>query len=485
MKRFYLLLSGLVLAASLLAQPKYIFYFIGDGMGVNQVLGSEMYLAEKESIIGRKQLCMTQFPVAGYISTYSASNSITDSSAAGTCLATGTKTINGRLGLNPDGKSVQTIAECLKEEGWSIGITTSVSIDHATPASFYAHVEKRGDYYTIGSQLAESKFDFFGGAAFYQPDSKDGSGENLYQLCKQNGYSFCSGYKEYMEHGRDADKVILLPENEGKDSHYQGIGRIERAIDKQPENISLDQITAAGIDFLSRQGKPFFMMVEGGQIDWACHANDAATTIQEVLAFDKAIEQAFRFYKEHPEETLIIVTADHETGGFSLGNSHYELALRLLDNQKCSAAVLSDMLKSLHQKQGKNLSFAQVQELFRQQLGLYDAVQISADENKALEDTFKKMKQNKVSDMKTLYASMNALSDQAIQLLNKKAMIAWTTHSHTAASVPVFAIGHASEHFTGFYDNADLAPLMLKIALGKNESKKVVRTKSGSLKPMY
>ena len=464
MKRLFLAIFALMCVLTASAQVKYVFYMIGDGMGPNQVLATEMYLAELEGRIGRKQLCMTRFPFSGQLSTYSASNGITDSSAAGTCLASGTKTTNHTLGLDAKGEPVKTVAEELHNDGWAIGIMTSVSIDHATPGAFYAHVESRSDYYTIGQQLAASNFDFFGGATFYQPynkkDPKDGP--NVYDLCEQAGYRFAHGYKEFGELA-DAEKLILIQAHEGLSKDYLGEGLLPYAIDKKPEDLTLPQITEAAIEFLSRKNQPFFMMVEGGAIDWACHSNDAATVIGEVIEFDQAIETAFKFYRQHPDETLIIVTADHETGGMALGNSNYNLNLQALQNQKESLDQLSDQIKEMHGQYGKNLKWQQVKDLLKAQLGLYAAVEVTKEEDAELQATFKQMLANKAKDEKSLYSSVSALSKQAVKLLNKKAKVGWTTGSHSAAAVPVFAIGPGAELFTGWHDNSEVAPLILKV----------------------
>ena len=173
MKRILLLCTLYFVTLSLFAQAKYVFYFIGDGMGANQVLGTEMYQSAIQGRpLGRVQTLMTTFPYSGHASSFSASNGITDSSAAGTCLATGSKTNNGTLGLDANGSELKTIAEELKEEGWGIGIMTTVAIDHATPAAFYAHVPDRDEYYKIGGQLISSQFDFFGGAGFHYPQGE-------------------------------------------------------------------------------------------------------------------------------------------------------------------------------------------------------------------------------------------------------------------------------------------------------------------------
>ena len=163
MKRLILVCAWLIgFAMASMAQAKYVFYFIGDGMGANQVLAAEMYQAALQGKIGRVPLLMSQFPYSGQAATFSASYGITDSAAAGTCLASGKKTNNGMIGQTPDGEPAYSVASQLKQEGWGVGIMSSVPVDHATPASHYAHAEKRYEYYKIGTHLTQSGFDFFG-----------------------------------------------------------------------------------------------------------------------------------------------------------------------------------------------------------------------------------------------------------------------------------------------------------------------------------
>lgn len=449
------------------AQPRYIFYFIGDGMGPNEVLLTEMYRAELEGHIGRIPLCMTQFPFTGQLTTFSRSNGITDSSAAGTALATGTKTKNGMLGVNPDGEPLRSVAEILHHSGWGVGITTSVSIDHATPGAFYAHVKNRSDYHTIGMQLIESQYEFFGGSTFLQPIGKeDPFAPSLYQEAQRADIAIAHGMIEADKLIHNAKRVILIPENEGTTEDYHGLGRLPFAIDKQPKDLTLPQITRAAIGQLTMKDR-FFLMVEGGEIDWACHDNDAATVIGEVEEFDAAIKEAFAFYMEHPDETLIIVTADHETGGLILGNSDYTLNLKLLKQQHCSVGELSNMLKALQKNYGKKLKWGQVKALFQEQLGFYKDVEISEEEDAMLQQLFAASKKNKQDDVKTLYQSLSKLSDAAVGLLNQKAKVGWTTRSHSATAVPVFAIGVGAERFTGWHDNTEVPLMLLDLALGK------------------
>ena len=161
MKRLSFVLVFSLIALLSMAQAKYVFFFIGDGMGAHQVLSTEMYLAELEGRIGRKSLLMTTFPYTGQVATFSASNGVTDSAASGTCLASGKKTDNGMIGQTADGTPAISVASRLKQQGWGVGIMTTVTIDHATPSAHYAHTPSRDNYYMIGTQLAESGFDFF------------------------------------------------------------------------------------------------------------------------------------------------------------------------------------------------------------------------------------------------------------------------------------------------------------------------------------
>lgn len=460
MKKYLFLFLWLV-SLSAAAEIKYVFYFIGDGMGANQVLATEMYLAELEGTIGRKQLCMTTFPFSGQLSTYSDSNGITDSAAAGTCLASGKKTTNGRLGTDPKGAWVESIATILKRLGWGVGVMTSVSIDHATPGAFYAHVDGRGETYTIGKQLTESGFDFFAGSSFVTPDNEK-QDENLYMLAEKQGYSIAHGLEEGHQL-LEKEKMILIPEKEGLDIHQPGRHKIGYAIDAQENDMRLPEMTSLAIDFLSAHHDRFFLMVEGGAIDWACHGNDGATAIVDILDFDESIKAAYAFYLQHPDETLIVVTADHETGGMALGNSDYTLNLQLLQHQTCSSDMLTDGFRALLDKSGSKTTWAQAQAYLQSRLGFYESVTLSAEDDAKLQEVFRQVLRNKSKSTKTLYKEVDALSTVALKILNRKAKLGWTTGSHSASAVPLFAVGRGAEVFTGWHDNSQVVPLILQI----------------------
>ena len=456
MKRILLSAWLLCVAIAIMAEAKYVFYFIGDGMGPNQVLNAEMYQAAIQGINGRLPLCMTQFPYSGQAATFSASDGITDSAAAGTCLASGKKTNNGMIGQTPDGAPVYSVASQLKAEGWGIGIMSTVPVDHATPASHYAHAEKRSNYYLIGTHLAESNFDFFGGGGFQRPINKDdASAPNLYDLCKKNGYTLVGSYAEAQKNIKKR-KLLLVPQTD-LDNPDRGAQALPYAIDQKDDDLTLAQIVDIAIQHLSKHDR-FFMMAEGGKIDYAGHGNDGATNIHEVIDFDRAIQLAYRFYEQHPDETLIVVTADHETGGLALGNNK-PLRLERLAYQKCSSDTLSARLSALCQQYAEQLTWEQVKTFLAENMGLFGELSVSAEEEAELQAAFSNMMRQQES-LKTLYADINALAAKAKELVNQKAGLGWTTHSHTATAVPIFAVGVGAEQFTGWHDNSEIAPLI-------------------------
>lgn len=462
MKRFILILCTVLCTLCTFGEIKYVFYFIGDGMGSNQVLGAEMYRAALEgNPLGRVQTLMTTFPHSGSASSYSKSNGITDSAAAGTCLATGSKTKNGMLGMDQDSARLKTIAEELKEQGWGIGIMTTVAIDHATPAAFYAHVIKRNKYYEIGKQLTSSNFDFFGGAGFHHPQGKnDDKKENLYALAQKAGYTLAHGYEEARAESQEASVEKLIMVQKGDTGKVHG-SNLSYAIDRKEGDLTLKQIVSVAIPFLQARHERFFMMVEGGMIDYACHGDDAATAFGETWDMNEAMQEAYAFYLAHPDETLIVVTADHETGGLALGNSDYTLQLDLLKNQKCSAWILSDLFVNLFDSK-KKPSWEEVKAIYTENLGFWDTVEITPEEEKKLQTLYKDACARKSKDTKTMYKTINALGNAGIALLNRKAHIGWTTRAHSAHAVPIFAIGHGAENFSGWHDNSDIVPLMRK-----------------------
>ena len=444
-------------------RAKYVFYFIGDGMGVNQVNGTETYLAALEGRIGTTPLCFGQFPYTGLVTTFSATNGVTDSAAGGTALAVGHKTKNGTIGMDKGHTTeIKSIAEEAKEKGYAVGIATSVSVDHATPSSFYAHVKDRGMYHQIGKDLIEANFDFYAGSDFLKPESKNtNDNKDLYSQCKDAGYVIAKGYDDFRKKSKKADKVILLQKDA---ANKEDRTSIPYAIDRPKGALTLQDITRAGINILSRNDNGFFFMIEGGKIDWACHSNDAATVFKEVIDLDEAVKVAYEFYEQHPDETLIVVTADHETGGIALGTGAYELHTDYLKYQKQSAGAFSKMIAQLHQTKGKDFLWEFVRQQLQENFGFWTNVPLNNRETERLQKAYKDFCEGVAKDTRTLYESENIIASTARKIMAQKAMIGWTSGGHSNGYVPVFAIGNGAKEFTGRIDNTDIPKKIAKVA---------------------
>lgn len=453
-------------------QPKYVFYLITDGTGINTVLGVEMMRAQLQGRIGRDTLCMTTFPVVGIASTYSYNSGITDSAASGTCLASGTKTYNGALGVAPDTTSVYSVAYWAHQKGIPTGVATSVCINHATPGAFYAHVPSRHQYYEIGKQLTTTGFDFFGGSDFSLDHSHRTleHRDSLYTLCQDSGYVIARGYEDYVAKAPEADKMILF---QSLDRTLSGNdGSLPYAIDAQPGQLSVYDVLKAEIDFLYKKSQKlgnrgFFLMNEiGGKVDYACHAQDGATAFREVCLVDSCVQLAYDFYLQHPDETLIILTADHETGGMSLGNQAggYVANFGLMDNQKCSTDSITRQFQQLRAETRNRVSWEQVQEVLHRSLGFWDAVELTPDEEQALKGIYARSFVGKMANEENLYSANEPMAVMAVRMLNSKAFVGWTTGAHSAGLVPVYACGVGAETFTKHNDNSDFAPAIAKLA---------------------
>lgn len=417
--------------------PKYIFLFIGDGMSTPQRMTADEFSRKT----GRGQLAINTLPVHATTRTRSADRIVTDSAAAATAIACGEKTNNGRIGMDVSGKrKLESVAYAAKRKGKKVGIVTSVTINHATPAGFYANRPGRSQYYAIGLDLINSNFDYFGGGGLSKHNDKKAPEYkgDLYELAKKAGYKVIPTKAELLALAPGSGKVLA-----------RGAGsNLPYAIDRSPDSPTLADFTAKGIELLDNPNG-FFMMVEGGAIDWCGHANQAAENMYEVLAFDDAVRVALKFARKHPDETLIVVTGDHETGGMTMGFSGtgYAMYVERLANQKISCNSFAALEKKIR-KDKKNYSFEDAQKLLEKYFGFKfsekdkkDPMYISSKELKMLKDAFKKKQ----------------LARAARIIMNGKAGIGWTTGSHTALPVLTTSTGVKSELFTGFIENCDIA----------------------------
>ncbi|RXQ96264.1 alkaline phosphatase [Ancylomarina salipaludis] len=467
--------------------PKYIFYFIGDGMGLSQANAAEAYMAAVNGQDGIQKLEMNKFPHHGFYTTNATNRFITGSAAAGTALATGHKTSINTIGMDASKqKPLQSVAEKARDLGYKVGIVSSVSIDHATPASFYAHQPSRSMYYDISLELSQSNFNYFAGGGINHPvgDGKEeknnilanfGMGgdkqienkqPNSIDLAKERGYRVLNTKAEFNNLKKGDDKIIAIA------PRLVGGKALPYAIDQNENDIPLSEFTKKGIELLNNN-KGFFMMVEGGKIDWTCHANDAATAIKEVMNFDAAIKVAVDFYNKHPKETLIVVGGDHETGGMSLGfsGSHYHSAFKLLQYQNISNDGFTELVNEYKKNNMGNYKLEDGMALIEKHFGLGNKtkeLELSALEKKQLKNAFEQsMKDNKEikkdDQFYLLYGSYNPLAVTACHILSQKAGIGWTSFSHTATPIPVKAIGVGSELFSGYFDNTDMAKNIFRL----------------------
>lgn len=461
-KPFLSLALALFLALPAFAQqPKYIFYLIGDGMGLNHVNLTEIYNAEQQGKIGTTPLIFSQFPYVVFASSNSQSNGVTDSAAAGTALAVGKKTKNGVISMDSTGTvPYKSIAYAAKEKGMKVGITTSVSIDHATPASFYANQSSRSKYYEIANDIINSNFDFFAGSGFLSSDKtydkKDAPA--IEGVLTNAGYTIVKGNKDFQQQ-KDKNKKIILTNGEGTSPES-----LKFAIDQQQDDMSLADLTKSAIEVLSDAKEGFFLMVEGGKIDWSSHANDAATTVQEVIDFNESVQLAYDFYKKHPNETLIVVTADHETGGLGIGNGSSTLKTHNLAHQKVSQGELSKKIGALR-KENPNASWEEVQRLLADNLGLWSTVKVNAQDEAAIKQAYNKSFVDHANETsKSLYANDDKIASLAVSLLNKLATVAWSSGNHSAAYIPVYAIGVGADTFNQKIDNTDIPKKIAAVA---------------------
>jgi alkaline phosphatase len=372
---------------------KYIFYFIGDGMGNTHVALTESYLSYKAGKENGERLSFTQFPYLALAETWPIGGHITCSSASGTALACGIKTTNNSLGVDPDGNEGTSIAVELHNQGYNVGIMSSVPVNHATPASFFAHNEYRGNYYEISQDMIDDGFEFFGGAGLYDIRGKKGDLPSTLDFLEENGYAVCYGKSTFTERQPNSEKVVYLQPS----SQETGPEYYVREGDKEGD-IQLSEMLGLCIDHLGDE-EPFIIVCEEGRIDWSAHGNKTMYMVHDVLSLNETVKKALEFYYAHPDETLIVVTADHETGGPAIG-----------DGQEWKSDYIDwEILEKIWIECG----------------------------------------------------GKNNLNRQDNRALNYAAQVGWTTENHSGAPVPVYAIGKGAERFHGRINNIDIKGLIL------------------------
>ena len=462
-------------------KPKYVFLFIGDGMSYPQFQAASDYLGamadedyekalpstdyenrENAVLDGPIKLNFMDFETVGSAVTYDSCSFAPDSASTATSIATGEKTYSGMINVDITGKTpFETIAEKLHEQkNWKVGVISSVNLNHATPAAFYAHQASRNDYYEIGVELVESGFEYFAGGGLKKVTGAEGDQMNLYDLAQEAGYKVTYTQTDAQAITAADEKVILI------DEHLADSDAMDYEMDREDGEWALADYVAKGIEVLDNE-TGFFMMCEGGKIDWACHANDAGATVTDTLALADAVQVAVDFAKEHPQETLILVTGDHETGGLTIGfaGTDYDTYLDTLENQKISYAQFDEQYVEKYKE--NQTSFEEAMKDVETLFGLKmkgeegDRLVLTEYEVERLRTAYELIMTEYDADefsqeQYVLYGDYNPFSVTVTHILNNKSGVDFTSYSHTGLPVAVFADGNGAEDFGGYYDNTDI-----------------------------
>jgi len=444
------LVVGLLLLpiGSLAAGARNIILLIGDGMGPTHVGAAWLY---SNRVLGR-ELRMVEVMKSGrtaYLVNDTADAIVTESAAAATQIACGVKVPARAVGMGPDGKTpCKTILELAKDKGLATGLVTTSGITDATPAAFAAHVPHRSDEFSVAAQELQLGVDILlgGRKQFFLPETAGGKrkdGRNLLDEARAAGYAVVGTASELRQ--ATGGKILGLF-NMGNMAY-----EIDRAKTAEP---SLADMTAKTLEVLSKSPRGFFAMIEGGRIDHAAHRNDAAATIKDVLAFDEAVGVALEFQRKNPD-TLLIVTADHETGGMALiGHSKESKEYIGIDLAAIQKAQTSFEL--ILQELGKNPTPEKVREAVKKHL----AIEITEDEAKVVaDDTIRKLDPKNYS-----YATLHSLAF----VLRPYLRVGWGSQTHTASPLFAFGAGPGSEELVGFRHNTELFRIM-KAALGAGQ----------------
>ena len=468
------------LAKNIAGDLKYVFLFIGDGMSYPQfqlasdylgamadadymgALPSLAYENRTAALDGPVELNFMSFEEVGTAVTFDSCSFAPDSAAAGTAIASGYKTYSNTINMDETRTiKFESIAEKIHSQlGWKVGIVSSANVNHATPAAFYAHQPTRNHYYEIGEELIQSGFEYFAGGGFRDVYGAEGDKRGLYERVVEAGYTLAMTEEEAEAITAESGKALLIAEN------LADTNAMRYEIDRDADEWNLADYVEKGIEVLENE-TGFFMMCEGGKIDWACHANDAGTMIHDVLAFADAVQVAIEFAEKHPDETLIIVTGDHETGGLSIGyaETNYDTYLTNYSSQKISFQKYTDEYVPVYKENGTSFEEAMkdVEALFglKMEGKQGDRLLLTTYEKEKLETAYQKTMEgyNRAEysqEEYILYGTYNPFVVTITHVLNNKSGVDFTSYNHTGLPVAVFAEGVGAEVFDGYYDNTEI-----------------------------
>lgn len=428
------LLSGCTRKSAEPTGPKHIFVFIGDGMGINHLAATRYFQAARdgqtEQTIWKDSF--DSFPVIGLMSTHSRS-SVTDSAASITAMLTGQKTENGFINYDVAKKENLTpFAAKAKNAGYCVGVITTTSVEHATPAGVYANSTDRNEYDQIASQgLVPNYLSFLGGGGFRTNQAAH------IATAKKNGFSVLEDAAQIR--GYEAGNAPVLALTHGGISDYEMAYEIDRirAVQYGGDSVAFSELFDTALRCVDQKPE-FILFCEAAKIDMAAAAGDLVTSLYEVQALDVAVKQAIAFYDQHPSDTLIVVLADHETGGLRLKT---EFDFSILTTQITSTQRFSSIIGELIQTGG---NFDSAKEKITHYFGV-DVNTLDASSQKKLKDAFASATESseKIADF----------THDVCQVLAQQARVGFETGSHTGSPVAVYAMGVGAESFSGVYDN--------------------------------
>ncbi|WP_404356058.1 alkaline phosphatase [Cytobacillus firmus] len=410
---------------------KNVIFLIGDGMGVSYT-SAYRYLQDDP---GTKFVERTELDkyLVGQQMTYpeDPEQNVTDSASAATAMSAGIKTYNNAIAVDNDGSEVKTVLEAAKEQGKATGLVATSEITHATPASFGSHDESRQNMNAIADDYYDElingkhKVDVLLGGGTDLLVRKD---RNIAEEFKKDGFSYVTNRKE-----------LLADKNEQVLGLFAERG-MPKMIDRTEDTPSLKDMTASAIERLNKDKDGFFLMVEGSQVDWAGHDNDIVSAMSEMEDFEKAFKAAIEFAKKD-KHTLVVATADHSTGGYSIGSDgNYNWFSEPIKAAKRTPDFMAQEIAN----------GASVEETLREYID-FD------------------LKEGEIQSVKKAAETKKAADiDNAIEeIFNQRSHTGWTTGGHTGEDVPVYAFGPASDRFAGQIENTDQAKLIFEILKSK------------------
>ncbi|KON86390.1 alkaline phosphatase [Sporosarcina globispora] len=406
------------------ADIKNVIVLIGDGMG-GSFTSAHRYLKDDKGTKVVERTAFDQYLV-GQQMTYpeDPAQNVTDSASAATAMSAGIKTYNNAIAVDNDGSETKTVLEAAREQGKATGLVATSEITHATPASFGSHDESRKNMNAIADDYfdemvnGEHKIDVLlgGGKSNFVRNDR-----NLTEEFKKDGYSYVTNREE------------MLKDKNGQILGLFADGGLPKKIDRTEDIPSLEEMTNTALSKLSEDKDGFFLMVEGSQIDWAAHDNDIVGAMSEMDDFEKAFKAAIEFAKKD-KHTLVVATADHSTGGFTIGaDGIYNW--------------FSEPIKA-----AKRTPDFMAQEIA-------NGADVEATLKKYIDQNVLALTTEEIQSVKDAAVTKKVLDiDNAIEVIfNKRSHTGWTTGGHTGEDVPVFAYGPASEKFAGQINNTDIA----------------------------